>query len=156
LDDARRPRCKIYRGGGISGNRIIGNYTDSQGGRHGFLFDGATYTTLDDPLFMGFGSTIAYGIDGDSIVGYTSDSAGAVIASFIHDGSTYTHPFGYEAEFMGGHHFNGISGNRIVGEYNDQPFIYTIPEPASLALALFAALALPLVRWRSHSRGSPA
>ena len=141
---------------GVSGDNIVGKYSDSKGVSHGFLFDGATYTTLDDPLFMGAGSTIAYGIDGDNIVGYTSANAGQLIASFIHDGSTYTHPFDVEAEFMGGHHFRGISGNRIVGEYNDQPFIYTIPEPASLALAIFAALALPLVRWRSQSRGSPA
>jgi hypothetical protein len=141
---------------GVSGNNVVGEYYDTKGDVHGFLFDGATYTTLDDPLFMGAGYTSAFDIDGDNIVGYTSANAGALIASFIYDGSTYTHPFDVELEFMGGHHFRGISGNRIVGEYNDQPFIYTIPEPASLALALLAALALPLVRWRSLSRSSPA
>jgi hypothetical protein len=146
----------------IDGGNIVGEYTDNQGIFHGFLFDGTTYTTLDDPLFMGAGSTIANGIDGDNIVGYTSANAGQLIASFIYDGSTYTHPFDVQAPISESHYFYGISGNRIVGYYQEapghleRPFIYTIPEPASALLALCAALALPLVRWRSHSRGSPA
>ncbi|MBX7073979.1 MAG: hypothetical protein K1X71_12600 [Pirellulales bacterium] len=142
---------------GIDQQNIVGTYLDSQGKYHGFLFDGTTYTTLDDTyLGGGYGATIANGIDGDRVVGYASIGTGQLITSFIYDGATYTHPLGEELELLGAHHFRGISGNRIVGEYNDQPFIYTIPEPASLALALCAALALPLVRWRSHSRSSPA
>lgn len=33
---------------GIDGNNIVGYYTDSSRLVHGFIFDGATYTTLDD------------------------------------------------------------------------------------------------------------
>ncbi|MGD9648676.1 MAG: PEP-CTERM sorting domain-containing protein [Pirellulales bacterium] len=40
---------------------------------------------------------------------------------------------------MGGHHFFGISGNRIVGEYNDKPFVYVIPEPSAFLLAILGA-----------------
>ena len=46
---------------GIDGNNIIGVYTDSSGD-HGYLYDGASYTTLDYPLAT---FTAARGIDGD-------------------------------------------------------------------------------------------
>ena len=44
--------------------------TDS-GNPNDFLYDGSTWTTLDDPLGVG---TFAYGIDGDNIVGFYADS----------------------------------------------------------------------------------
>src|SRR5216110_212431 len=34
---------------GISGNNIVGFYTDSSAVNHGFLYNGSTYTTLDNP-----------------------------------------------------------------------------------------------------------
>jgi hypothetical protein len=135
----------------IDGNQIVGNYTDNQGIFHGFLFDGTTYTTLDDTyLGGGYGATIANGIDGDRVVGYASIGTGQLITSFIYDGATYTHPLGEELELLGAHHFRGVSGNRIVGDYKDRPFIYTIPEPRSIWLMAIAAAIGLLTRRRSR------
>ena len=53
---------------GISGNNIVGAYLDSSGQQNGFLYDGTSYTTLDDPL--GTNGTYAQGISGNLIVGY--------------------------------------------------------------------------------------
>jgi hypothetical protein len=60
---------------GIDGNNIVGLYTDSLGASHGFLYDGATYTTLDDPLAGPFG-TVAIEISGNNIVGSYTDASG--------------------------------------------------------------------------------
>jgi hypothetical protein len=51
---------------GISGNNIVGIYYNSSG-THGFLYDGSTYTTLDDPLGQ---DTYVEGISGNTIVGW--------------------------------------------------------------------------------------
>ncbi len=59
---------------GISGNNIVGSYTDGSGNNYGFLYNGSTYTTLDDPL--GVWGTWVSGIDGNNIVGYYTDSSG--------------------------------------------------------------------------------
>ena len=59
---------------GVSGNNIVGSYLDSSGGSHGFLYNGTTYTTIDDPL--GMGGTFLNGIDGSNIVGSYVDSSG--------------------------------------------------------------------------------
>ena len=135
---------------GISGNNIVGGYTDSKNRTHGFLFNGTTWTTLDDPFFLGTGLTVAYGIDGSKVVGFTISSPFS--AAFIYDGASYSHPF--SVEYVPDHIFYGISGNRIVGDYNDQPFVYVIPEPNSLVLAFlgFAGLLLVSLRKRSQPR----
>ena len=58
---------------GISGSNIVGYYYDSSDNYHGFLYDGSTYVTLDDPL--GTMDTTATGISGNKIVGYYEDSS---------------------------------------------------------------------------------
>ncbi|MBX9792216.1 MAG: PEP-CTERM sorting domain-containing protein [Pirellulales bacterium] len=149
------PGAKVTRPYDISGNLVVGSYEDSKNRVHGFVYNGTTWTTLDDPFFLSAGDTVVYGIDGSKIVGYTSANSGSIIAAIMYDGATYAHPFGIESEFMGGHHFYGISGNRIVGEYNDRPFVYIIPEPATFVLAALGLLALfPLAR-RKRNRASP-
>ena len=44
---------------GITGNTVVGDYTDAKGLPHGFVYNGSTWTTLDDPgaacLFRGPG-----------------------------------------------------------------------------------------------------
>ncbi|MGA2501066.1 MAG: PEP-CTERM sorting domain-containing protein, partial [Tepidisphaeraceae bacterium] len=67
---------------GISGNNIVGMYVDASNRNHGFLYDGSTYTTIDDPLAV-YGTfpnvvngTMAWGIDGNNIVGYYTDATG--------------------------------------------------------------------------------
>ena len=57
---------------GISGNNIVGYYIDATGFGHGFLYNGSSYTTLDDPLATGV--TAAYGISGNNIVGVYGDA----------------------------------------------------------------------------------
>jgi probable HAF family extracellular repeat protein len=41
--------------------QIVGNYNDSSGGLHGFLYSGGVYTTIDAPL--GAQGTVVYGIN---------------------------------------------------------------------------------------------
>jgi autotransporter-associated beta strand protein len=101
---------------GISGNNIVGYYVDSSSVFHRFLYNGSTYTTLDDPL--GAGETIAQGISGNNIVGWYVDSSD-IYHGFLYNGSGYTtlddplaaQPYGTVAY--------GISGNNIVGTYSD-------------------------------------
>ncbi len=51
---------------GISGNDIVGIYQTATA-THGFLYDGSTFTTLDDPLGQ---DTYIEGISGNTIVGW--------------------------------------------------------------------------------------
>src|SRR6476620_10983330 len=57
---------------GIDGNKIVGLYITSNSSIHGYLNNGATYTTLDGPLATG---AVARGISGGNIVGLYSDSS---------------------------------------------------------------------------------
>jgi hypothetical protein len=61
---------------GISGNNTVGLYypVAGGGGFSGFLYNGSTYTTLNDP--SGNGGTYAFGISGNNIVGVYYDSSG--------------------------------------------------------------------------------
>jgi len=140
---------------GISGNKIVGAYLNTKNRTHGFIYNGTTYTTLDDPLFPAAGITALHGIDGSNIVGNTQTGT-TFAAAFLYDGATFNHPFGIEGLFMGLHHqFFGISGNRIVGSYQDKPFVYVIPEPSSFLLAILGAGGLFAFARRSRNRASP-
>ena len=56
---------------------VVGFYNDSMGGSHGFLWDGSTFMTIDDPL--GIGTTVVNGInDKGQIVGFYVDANGNV------------------------------------------------------------------------------
>src|SRR5262249_41418957 len=68
---------------GISGSNIVGTYFAASA-NHGFLYNGSTYTTLDDPL--GTGGTIATGISGSNIVGFYVDSSD-LYHGFLFNGS---------------------------------------------------------------------
>ena len=68
---------------GIDGDNIVGDFIDGSG-YHGFLYDGAAWTTLDFP--GGDAGTYAFGIDGDTIVGTYQDG------SFGIHGFIYTIP----------------------------------------------------------------
>ena len=62
---------------GISGTNIVGYYIDTNSFAHGFIYDGWTWTTLDDPMgnhVPGGLGTYAQGISGTNIVGYYTDS----------------------------------------------------------------------------------
>jgi hypothetical protein len=66
---------------GVSGGTIVGDYLDSEAGSHGYVYDGSTYTTLDDSL--GVNGTYVTGIDGTTIVGYYVGGTGVGINGFI-------------------------------------------------------------------------
>jgi probable HAF family extracellular repeat protein len=71
---------------------VVGSYLDANnlsGHYHGFLYNGRTYTTLDDPL--GTGSSYAYDInDAGLVVGRYSDHAGMHGFLYNPTGGTYT------------------------------------------------------------------
>jgi hypothetical protein len=103
---------------GISGGNIVGYYFDADFKTHGFLYDGATYTTLDDPDAAP-GTTAATGVSGGNIVGYYADGNG-ISHGFLYDGATYTtfdEPNAVASS--GGTQASGISGGNIVGYYAD-------------------------------------
>ena len=142
---------------GISGNNVVGYYKDASNQIHGFLYNGSTYTTLDDPL--GVGGTFAYGISGNNVVGYYLDASGDNYG-FLYNGSTYTtldDPLGINTAVF------GIDGNNVVGVYTgasgqSSGFIATVPEPSSIVLFGFAALGLAVWdKWRRRrlSRSRP-
>jgi len=141
---------------GISGNNVVGCYTDASGNYHGFLYNGSAYTTLDDPLAGGGANqgTLAEAISGNDVVGYFTDASGNA-HGFLYNGSTYTtldDPLGVEGTVV-----SGISGNNIVGIYYDASgnangFIATVPEPSSSVLFWFAAVGLAIFDRRRMRR----
>jgi len=74
-------------GSSISGENIVGWYHDTNGATHNFLYNGTTYTTLDDP--KGIGATWAQGINGSNIVGWYYDTNNEV-HGFLYNRNTYT------------------------------------------------------------------
>jgi probable HAF family extracellular repeat protein len=69
------------------GGQIVGDYNDSNGGIHGFLYSGGQYVTLNDPL--GTAGTIALGINRfGQIVGDYGDSSGHQ-HGFLYTGGKY-------------------------------------------------------------------
>jgi hypothetical protein len=80
----------------------------------GFLYNGATFTAINDPLSVE--GTFPSGVSGSDIVGSYNDSSG-ISHGFLYDGSTYTtldDPLG-----VFGTEVNGISDGNIVGGYRD-------------------------------------
>jgi hypothetical protein len=81
---------------GMSGGNIAGIYYSSLGegytAAHGFLYNGSTYTTLDDPWGVS-GTTYVEGISGNTIVGWCSnsnDNTDGFVATAIPEPSTLT------------------------------------------------------------------
>lgn len=112
---------------GISGNNVVGRYTDSSNTSHGFLYNGSGFSIINDPL--GINGTSAQGMSGSNVVGYYIDSSN-VYHGFLFNGSAYTTlsdplagSFGTEAM--------GIDGSNVVGYYFDSighanGFLYNI------------------------------
>lgn len=101
---------------GISGGKIVGNYTDDTNSDHGFLFDGTNYTQIDVTNGV-VGSTTVVGISGNLIVGnYLDTDSNAV--GFLFDGTNYTSIDDSNA-ILGGTTVVGISGSIVAGNFND-------------------------------------
>jgi hypothetical protein len=101
----------------VEGDRIVGAYLDADGGSHGFLYDGVTWTTLDHPDAAAPRGTAAYGISGGTICGSFVDATGRTFG-FLYDGANWTtfqHPplgVGAVDTFA-----RGISDGTVVGYY---------------------------------------
>lgn len=93
---------------GIFGNNIVGWYKDSAGFDHGFLFDGANWTTLDAPGAFG---TTANGIFENMIIGACRGGS-AGYRTFLYDGSVWTV---LDAPNQLNGTLSGIYGNYIIG-----------------------------------------
>lgn len=93
---------------GMDGANIVGLYYDQAGYPHGFMYDGATYTALDDPV--GGGATLQ-GISAGRIVGSSYARA------FVYDGATFQTLQPPQASSQ--HTVaSGIDGSNIVGYYD--------------------------------------
>ena len=121
---------------------------------HGFVYDGTSYTQLDDPL--GVNGTVATTIDnGGDVGGYYVDGGGVTHGFVRMDGAFYT----VDDPNAGGiTAILGINDQRaVVGYYVDPNGVMTgfqaeVPEPASFALFGLSALGVArLRRRRSHS-----
>jgi DNA-binding beta-propeller fold protein YncE/PKD repeat protein len=113
---------------GINGTNVVGSFPDDNG-THGWLYNGITYTTLDDPNsipvynggYLQTGCyTVANGVSGNTIVGsyaVASFVGLGVSQGFVYSNGTYTTLDVPNA--TGGTSANGIDGNNIVGYYTD-------------------------------------
>src|SRR5579859_6880069 len=102
----------------ISASNVVGVYRGTNLFNHGFIYNGSTWSTLDEPLTApgsGIG-TFPRGIWTTNIVGYYSDTNNH-IHGFRYSGSTWStldDPLGVNGTFP-----LGISGTNIVGSYYD-------------------------------------
>ncbi len=105
---------------GIAGNQIVGYYDGPDNRNHGFLFNGTSWTTLDDPAASQNYGTYAEGVLGNQIVGYTRDSAGNY-HGFLYNGASYIvldDPFAKTTStFIGGTVPRGIFNNKVIGNH---------------------------------------
>src|SRR5262249_5950189 len=100
---------------GINASGQIVGFYENATGRHGFLLNGSTYTTLDDPLATN--STVATGInDLGQIVGYYSDSFG------------FLHGLLYNSGIFTPLSDPGFIGPRAFGINNAAHIVGTVPE----------------------------
>ena len=126
----------------VSGNNVAGTYYDANYQQHGFIYDGANYTTIDVP---GGSSAAIDVISGNGVVGsYLKDG---FREAFLFDGTTFSSIPDVPVPNLVDTEFTGISGNKVVGSWggpygNYQAFVYTIPEPSSLALVGISAISL--------------
>ena len=101
----------------VDGDRIVGSFLDAAGVNHGFLYDGSTWRTLDDPAAAAPRGTAAYGVSGPTICGTYVSSAGQTLG-FLYDGANWTtldHPAvgpGRVDTFA-----RGVSDGTVVGYY---------------------------------------
>ncbi len=94
--------------------RVVGTYYGADGLRHGYVFDGATYTTVD---FPGALHTFLFGIDpfNRTVGSYSLASGSGPWHSMIADGGTFT-SFDFPNKESDARAINGAG--RIVGIYN--------------------------------------
>jgi hypothetical protein len=123
----------------ISGSEIVGAYYNTPSFVQGYVYNGSTYTTLDDPSAVS--ATVATGVSGSSVVGYYTAAASH---GFICHGTSFATLDDPNAGSGSGQgtFIYGVSGNNIVGNYIDSAnvshgFLYngsgfvTLDDPAA-------------------------
>ena len=72
-------RNPLKEGASVCLGEIVGDYTDSAGTMHGFVFIGGVFSTVDDPSGV-LGSTVINGVnDHGQLVGFYTDANDNVI-----------------------------------------------------------------------------
>jgi hypothetical protein len=103
-----------------NGISIVGNYNDSFGADHGFIYDGSSFKTVDDSPTDQSISTIVAGVSGDIVVGDTLDISDGFSSAhadgFLFDGTTFKF-FDDPLATNIGTFPTGIFGNNVVGTY---------------------------------------
>ena len=131
---------------GISGSNIVGSYEDSSPSIHKFFYNGSTWMILGGAL----ASASITGVAGNNILGYLT-GADKQVHGFIYNGVTLTtldHPLAGTNRVFGnmiGTRVAGMSGNTVVGSYDDtngvthgfianlQPFQLSIMQTGNVA-----------------------
>jgi len=140
---------------GIDGTHFVGSYIGPSG-RVGFVFDGSSYTTLFGPNGPG-DSTMAYGINGGTIVGTFNGGH----QSYSFSNGVYS----IVPNISGGFnmHAYSIDGNTIAGTYEgpggfQHGFVYdlnsttsAVPEPTSLLTFAYGSCVV-LLGFRTRKR----
>jgi hypothetical protein len=115
----------------VSGNDVVGTYTDASATGHGFLYDGSTYTAVDDPTAVA-GSTVPVGVSGDFVAGYFDSPDSVTSHGFLYDIASHMYTtLDDPLAAVGTTSVAGISGDYVVGEYQDgtgglHGFVYDI------------------------------
>ena len=119
---------------GISGDKIVGSFSNNDNGGGGYIKENDTWTLLN---VSGATETTPRDVDGNMVVGdYRVGDWTAPTRSFLFDGANWTYLDAPSAKSTWAF---GIDGNTIVGSYYDTSdvshgFILTIPEPSALSL----------------------
>jgi hypothetical protein len=101
----------------VDGSRIVGTFIDPAGATHGFVYDGATWTTLDHPNAAAPRGTSAYGVFDGILCGSYVDATGRTFG-YTFDGTNWTtlaHPplaAGPVDTFA-----RGVDGDTVVGYF---------------------------------------
>jgi hypothetical protein len=143
---------------------ISGFYVDTGGNTHGFIDNGGTFTSLDDPNANGVTMFLGLNNTGEVVGSYVDANGltnGLVYNRISNTWQTVDDPFASAtpAFDVTGTTINGVNdAGKLVGFYSDganvDGFAATqTPEPASISLVSLGA-ALAFVRWRKKRRGS--
>jgi hypothetical protein len=97
--------------------RVVGTYYGADGIRHGYVYDGTTYTTVDYPGAL---HTFLFGIDaaGRTVGSYSVASGNGPWHSMIVDSGNFT-SFDFPSRESDARAIN--AGGRIIGIYNSGP-----------------------------------
>ena len=133
---------------GISGDKIVGSFSNNDNGGGGYIKENDNWTLLN---VSGARETIPRDVDGNSIIGqFRVGDWNDGTRSFLFDGIDWTY---LDAPLANSTFAYGIDGNTIVGSYNDASdvshgFILTVPEPSALSLLAIGLGGLAMMRRR--------